>query len=76
MAKLDSSALANPVTAAAALLANTVIDDGVRLGTTVVSFTTMGEHGWELIAISGGRAYFKRPHLESAPPSLTPAATP
>lgn len=79
MAKLDSNALANPVTAAAALLANTVIDDGVRLGATVVSFSTMGEHGWELIAIQGGRAYFKRPRLPvlpSATASLTPVATP
>lgn len=73
LSKLDSTALANPLTAAAAMLANTVIDEGVRVGTRVVSFQYLGEHGWELVTLHNGTAYFKRPKVE---PPLTAGATP
>ncbi len=43
------------------MVANAVMSglDGKRLA-------DLGKEGWELVAVVGGRAYFKRPHKEPA----------
>ncbi|MBO9539772.1 hypothetical protein J7643_04170 [bacterium] len=61
LAKLDAAPFANPVTATAAALVNTVIDDGVRIQGAVVSLQYLGDRGWELVSLHNGIAYFKRP---------------
>lgn len=61
LAKIDAAPFANPVTATAAALVNTVIDDGVRIQGTVVSLQYLGDRGWELVSLHNGIAYFKRP---------------
>ncbi|HEY9900549.1 MAG TPA: hypothetical protein V6D00_15335 [Pantanalinema sp.] len=68
LAKLDASPFANPVTATAAALVNTVIDDGVRIHGTVVSLQYLGDRGWELVSLHNGIAYFKRPKPEEIAP--------
>lgn len=65
LAKFDASGLGNPVTSVAAAIANSFIDDGVRLHNSVVSLQYLGDHGYELISIHDGVAYFKRPKPET-----------
>lgn len=71
LAKFDASSLGNPLTSVAAAIANTMIDDGVRLNNSVVSLQYLGDHGWELVGIFNGIAYLKRPRVE---PAKLPAA--
>lgn len=76
LAKFDASSLGNPLTSVAAALANSMIDDGVRLNNAVVSFQYLGDHGWEFVAIHNGIAYFKRPRGEEPNKPLPPDALP
>lgn len=45
-----------------------VVANAVMSGLDAKRLVALGQEGWELVAVVGGRAYFKRPHKEPTKP--------